>query len=88
MTALAAYADHFREKGDWPALVDLLEFALEQARATGALPEELVTRLEEIATVSEKNLGDPRARGGGVAADRGAGSRRTRAPATCRSASC
>ena len=25
--ALAAYGDHFREKGDWAALADLLEFA-------------------------------------------------------------
>ncbi|HEX2660748.1 MAG TPA: hypothetical protein VHU40_20850, partial [Polyangia bacterium] len=59
LTALTAYADHFREKGDWAALVDLLEFALEQARATGAPVTELVTRLEEIAVVSEKNLNEP-----------------------------
>ncbi len=59
LTALSAYADHFRDKGDWPALVDLLEFALEQARHTGAPTEELVTRLEEIAVVAEKNLNDP-----------------------------
>ena len=57
--ALAAYADHFREKGDWPALADLLDFGLEQARATDAPSEELVRRLEEIAAVAEKNLGDP-----------------------------
>ncbi len=56
--ALAAYSDHFREKGDWPALADLLDFGLEQARAAGAAPDALTTRLEEIATVSEKNLGD------------------------------
>lgn len=56
--ALAAYAEHFREKGDWVALADLLEFAFDRARARGAAPEDLVARLEEIAVVAEKNLGD------------------------------
>jgi tetratricopeptide (TPR) repeat protein len=56
--ALAAYADHFREKGDWSALADLLEFSFERARARGGAPEDQVRRLEEIAVVSEKNLGD------------------------------
>ena len=56
--ALVAYAEHFREKGDWPALADLLTFGLEQARTAGAPSEDLVRRLEEIAAVSEKNLGD------------------------------
>lgn len=56
--ALAAYAEHFREKGDWTALADLLEFAFDRARARGAAPEDLVARLEEIAVVAEKNLGD------------------------------
>ena len=59
LPALTSYADHFREKNDWPALVDLLEFALEQARATGVESEEQVKRLKEIALVSEKNLNDP-----------------------------
>jgi tetratricopeptide (TPR) repeat protein len=56
--ALAAYGDHFREKGDWAALADLLEFSYERARARGTPVEELVQRLEEIATLAEKNLGD------------------------------
>jgi tetratricopeptide (TPR) repeat protein len=56
--ALAAYADHFREKGDWVALADLLEFSFDRVRAGGAAPEDLVARLEEIAVVAEKNLGD------------------------------
>jgi tetratricopeptide (TPR) repeat protein len=56
--ALAAYAEHFREKGDWVALADLLEFSFDRARARGATPEDLVARLEEIAVVAEKNLGD------------------------------
>ena len=57
--ALGAYADHFREKGDWAALADLLEFSYERARLAGISSEELLPRLEEIATVSEKQLGDP-----------------------------
>ncbi|HXJ23120.1 MAG TPA: tetratricopeptide repeat protein [Polyangia bacterium] len=57
--ALAAYAEHFREKGDWAALADLLEFSYERARVAGAQAEELLPRLEEIAAVSEKQLGDP-----------------------------
>ena len=57
-SALAAYADHFRDKGDWGALADLLEFSFERARAHGGAVEEQVRRLEEIAVVSEKNLGD------------------------------
>ena len=57
--ALGAYAEHFREKGDWAALADLLEFSYERARLAGISSEELLPRLEEIATVSEKQLGDP-----------------------------
>jgi tetratricopeptide (TPR) repeat protein len=56
--ALAAYAEHFREKGDWAALADLLEFSHERARVAGAAPEDLLPRLEEIAAVTEKQLGD------------------------------
>ena len=57
--ALDAYADHFRDKGDWPALADLLDFGFEQARAAHAPVEALLRRLDEIAVVAEKNLGDP-----------------------------
>jgi tetratricopeptide (TPR) repeat protein len=56
--ALGAYAEHFREKGDWAALADLLEFSFERARLAGISVDELLPRLEEIATVSEKQLGD------------------------------
>ena len=56
--ALGAYAEHFREKGDWAALADLLEFSFERARLAGIGNDELLPRLEEIATVSEKQLGD------------------------------
>jgi tetratricopeptide (TPR) repeat protein len=57
--ALSAYAEHFREKGDWAALADLLEFSYERARVAGAPQEDLLPRLEEIAAVTEKQLGDP-----------------------------
>jgi golgin subfamily B member 1 len=57
--ALGAYAEHFREKGDWAALADLLEFSYERARVAGASTEDLLPRLEEIAAVTEKQLGDP-----------------------------
>ncbi|HMC94766.1 MAG TPA: hypothetical protein VKO16_08350, partial [Polyangia bacterium] len=57
--ALSAYAEHFREKGDWAALADLLEFSYERARVAGAPTEDLLPRLEEIASVTEKQLGDP-----------------------------
>ena len=57
--ALAAYAEHFREKGDWGALADLLEFSFERARVGGEPVDDLFPRLEEIASVCEKQLGDP-----------------------------
>jgi tetratricopeptide (TPR) repeat protein len=56
--ALQAYADHFRQRGDWRELCDLLEFALEHAQSTGAPPEVLAPRLEEIAVIAEGKLGD------------------------------
>ncbi|MGE5181511.1 MAG: tetratricopeptide repeat protein, partial [Acidobacteriota bacterium] len=60
--ALARYVDHFRERRDWRGLIDLYEFALDNARDAGAAPEDLVHRLEEIAQLAELRLGDiPRA---------------------------
>jgi tetratricopeptide (TPR) repeat protein len=60
--ALARYMDHFRERRDWRGLLDLLEFALDNARAQDASGEELAQRLEEIAQIAELRLGDiPRA---------------------------
>ncbi len=56
--ALAAYADHFRQRGDWQALVDLLEFSVEGARAAGVPGQDLLPRLEEVAVIAERNLGD------------------------------
>jgi tetratricopeptide (TPR) repeat protein len=60
--ALARYVDHFRERRDWRGLIELYEFALDNAREAGAPPEDLVHRLEDIAQLAELRLGDiPRA---------------------------
>jgi golgin subfamily B member 1 len=56
--ALQAYADHFRQRGDWRELADLLEFAFDHAQSAGAAATELLPRLEEIAVISEGKLGD------------------------------
>ncbi len=60
--ALARYVDHFRERRDWRGLIDLYEFALDNAREAGAAPDDQVRRLEEIAQLAELRMGDiPRA---------------------------
>ncbi|HEY0985903.1 MAG TPA: hypothetical protein VGD80_02585, partial [Kofleriaceae bacterium] len=60
--ALARYVDHFRERRDWRGLIELMEFALDNAREAGAGDDELIRRLEEIAQLAELRLGDiPRA---------------------------
>jgi tetratricopeptide (TPR) repeat protein len=56
--AFTAYADHFRQRGEWAALIDLLEFSFEHARGAGRPVDELLTRLEEIAVTAERHLGD------------------------------
>ncbi len=56
--ALARYVDHFRERRDWRGLIDLYEFALDNAREAGATAEDIVHRLEEIAQLAELRLGD------------------------------
>lgn len=56
--ALQAYADHFRQRGDWKDLADLLDFAVEHAQSGGAQPKDLVPRLEEIAAICEGKLAD------------------------------
>ena len=56
--ALEAYAEHFRQRGDWQSLVELLDFSFEHARGAGRPMGELLERLEEIAVISERNLGD------------------------------
>src|SRR6185503_589663 len=60
--ALARYVDHFRERRDWRGLIDLMEFALDNAREADAGDDDMVRRLEEIAQLAELRLGDiPRA---------------------------
>ncbi len=56
--ALARYVDHFRERRDWRGLIDLSEFALDNAMEAGADADEVVRRLEEIAQLAELRLGD------------------------------
>jgi len=60
--ALARYIDHFRERRDWRGLIDLMEFALDNAREASTGDDDVVRRLEEIAQLAELRLGDiPRA---------------------------
>ncbi len=60
--ALARYVDHFRERRDWGGLINLYEFALDNARDAGADADDMIRRLEEIAQLAELRLGDiPRA---------------------------
>jgi tetratricopeptide (TPR) repeat protein len=60
--ALARYVDHFRERRAGGGLIDLYEFALDNARESGATADDLVRRLEEIAQLAELRMGDiPRA---------------------------
>jgi golgin subfamily B member 1 len=56
--ALPAYAEHFRNRGDFPALIELLEFSFDHARGVQRPVPELLERLEEIAVIAERNLSD------------------------------
>jgi tetratricopeptide (TPR) repeat protein len=56
--ALKAYADHFRARGSFRELADLLEFAAEHDRKQGHPIEDLLPRLEEVAVLVETKLGD------------------------------
>jgi golgin subfamily B member 1 len=56
--AQTAYADHFRRKSDWASLLDLLEFSADHARKSGESVEKLAARLEEVAVLAERHLGD------------------------------
>lgn len=57
--ALDAYAAHFRDRNDWPSLIELLEFSFDNMRAAGVPAERLLPRLEEIAVLAERHLNDP-----------------------------
>ncbi len=56
--ALRAYAEHFRQRGAWRELADVLEFALNHELSIGAAVSELLPRLEEVAVIAETKLGD------------------------------
>lgn len=59
--ALTAYGEHFRRRGDFNALVDLLEFAADSATAAGptaAHEPKIAAWLQEVAAVAERNLAD------------------------------
>jgi tetratricopeptide (TPR) repeat protein len=56
--ALKAYADHFRSRGSFRELADLLEFAAEHDHKQGRPVEEILPRLEEVAVLVETKLGD------------------------------
>ncbi|MBN2575951.1 MAG: tetratricopeptide repeat protein [Deltaproteobacteria bacterium] len=56
--ALRAYADHFRSRGSFRELADLLEFAAEHDLKQGRPVEDLLPRLEEVAVLAETKLGD------------------------------
>jgi golgin subfamily B member 1 len=60
-TALKSYGDHFRKRGDFNALIDLLEFAADSATAAGPTADhepKIAAWLQEVATVAERNLVD------------------------------
>ena len=54
--ALKAYADHFRQRGSFRELADLLEFAAEHDLKQGQPVEELLPRLEEVAAWRKASL--------------------------------
>ncbi|HEX7507793.1 MAG TPA: tetratricopeptide repeat protein, partial [Polyangia bacterium] len=56
--ALKAYAEHFRARGSFRELADLLEFAAEHDLKQGVPVAELLPRLEEVAALVEGKLGD------------------------------
>jgi len=56
--ALKAYAEHFRSRGSYRELTDLLEFAAEHDLKQGHSVEELLPRFEEVAVIAETKLGD------------------------------
>ena len=56
--ALTAYEDYFRQKGDYRNLAELVRFAAQSAAEAGAPAMEICAKLEELADVSERHLGD------------------------------
>jgi tetratricopeptide (TPR) repeat protein len=56
--AYEAYAEYLKKRHDWRALADLHEFSLEAMQAAGLPAPAQIARLEEVAELSEKRLGD------------------------------
>ncbi len=56
--AILRYSEYFRERRDWRGLVDLQEFHFDNVQRNDGPKSELLRILEEIATLSEKRLGD------------------------------
>ncbi len=56
--ALSAYADYFRQKEDYRNLAELLRFAAQAAKDAGASSMEICSKLEELADISERYIGD------------------------------
>jgi tetratricopeptide (TPR) repeat protein len=56
--AFKGYADHFRQRGSFRELADLLSFVLEHERTLGKPASEILPRLEELAVLVESKLSD------------------------------
>ena len=56
--AFSHYAEYLKKRHDFRALADLLEFSLEAMAGAGISTEKQVQRLEEVAELAEKRLGD------------------------------
>jgi tetratricopeptide (TPR) repeat protein len=56
--AFAHYGEYLKKRHDFRALADLLEFSLEAMATASMSTEKQVQRLEEVADLAEKRLGD------------------------------
>ena len=60
--ALSDYREHFRSKGDYRGLADLMAFSIDSAIESRGRRSGIVAQLKELAEIAEQNLGDlPRA---------------------------
>ncbi len=57
--ALEYYQEHFREKGDYRGLADLIAFAVDTALESSEVTPEVMEKLVELAEIAERRLGDP-----------------------------
>jgi tetratricopeptide (TPR) repeat protein len=56
--ALAFYQDHFRAKGDFRGLADVIAFSIDGSIAARARRTTIVAQLKELAEIAENQLGD------------------------------